>query len=146
MRKLSQGELIVLFAGVLLIADLLFLPWYEIDMGGAAARVGIDTTLSGVQSPNGFYGVVALILTLVMVLQIVLDKLTSVDLPSLRVLWSLVHMIAGITVAVMLVIKLFTSAAYVFPGGGAYLGAALGVAVGFGGCYTIGQTYARPTA
>jgi hypothetical protein len=142
-RKLSLGELIVLTAGMLLIVDLLFLPWYEYDPGGATG--GLLDPSSGVQSPNGFYGVAALILTLVMVVQIALDKLTSVGRPSLRVLRSLVHMIAGITVAVMLVIKSFTSAAYAIFGLGAPLGVVLGLAVGCGGCYTIGQTYARLT-
>jgi len=142
LRKFSLGEQIVLFAGVLLIVDLLFFPWYDIHIGGAAPVFGQS---SGVQSPNGFYGIVALILTLVMIVQIVLDKLTSIDLPSLRVQWLLVHTIAGITVAVMLVIKFFTSAAYGLTGYGAPLGVVLGLAVGCGGCYTTGRTYARLT-
>ena len=33
MTKLSQGERIVLVAGLLLIVDLLFLPWHSVDLG-----------------------------------------------------------------------------------------------------------------
>jgi len=142
LSRLSQGERIVLIAGVLLIIDLLFLPWHSIDLGGAAEDLGVDTTQSGVQAPNGFYGVVALILTLVMVAQIVVDKLTSVALPDPPVPWAQVHMIAGIAVAVMLVIKLIVETD--FLGFGAYLGVVLGLAVAFGG-YTIAQGHGRLT-
>lgn len=141
LSRLSQGERIVLIAGVLLIIDLLFLPWHSIDLGGAAAdNVGIDTTRSAVQSPNAFYGVVALLLTLVVVAQIVLDKLTSVALPSLPVPWAQVHLIAGIAVAVMLVIKLIAETE--FLGFGAYFGVLAGLAVAFGG-YSVGQEHGR---
>ena len=143
LSRLSQGERIVLVAGVLLIIDLLFLPWHDIDIGGAAEALGVDTTRSGVQSPNGFYGIVALILTLVMVGQIVADKLAGATLPSLPVPWSQVHMIAGIAVAVMLVIKLIAETE--FLGFGAYLGVVLGLAVAFGG-YSIGQEHGRLSA
>ena len=143
LSRLSQGERIVLVAGVLLIIDLLFLPWHDIDIGGAAGALGVDTTRGGVQSPNGFYGIVALILTLVMVGQIVADKLTGATLPSLPVPWSQVHMIAGIAVAVMLVIKLIAETE--FLGFGAYLGVVLGLAVAFGG-YSIAQEHGRLTA
>ena len=82
LSRLSQGERIVLIAGVLLIIDLLFLPWHSIDIGGAAEALGVDTTRSGVQSPNAFYGVVALHPHARDGGQIVLDKLTSVALPE----------------------------------------------------------------
>ena len=35
-RRLSQGERIVLVAGLLLIVDLLFLPWHDIDLGAGS--------------------------------------------------------------------------------------------------------------
>lgn len=147
LSKLSQGERIVLVAGVLLIIDLLFLPWHSIDVPdiakGFVDTSGIDTSISGVQSPNGFYGVVALILALVMIGQIVLDKLTSVELPSPPVPWSQVHMIAGIAIAVLLIIKLIAETDSL--GFGAFLGVLLGLAVAFGG-YTIGQAHGRLAA
>lgn len=140
LSRLSQGERIVLIAGVLLIIDLLFLPWHSIDIGGAAEALGVDTTQSGVQAPNGFYGVVALILTIVMVAQIVLDKLTGVALPNPPVPWAQVHLIAGVAVAVALVIKLIVETD--FLGFGAYLGVLLGLTVAFG-AYSISQEHGR---
>ncbi len=140
LSRLSQGERIVLVAGVLLIIDLLFLPWHSIDLGGAAEAAGVDTTQSGVQAPNAFFGIVALILTLIMVVQIVLDKLTTVAQPDPPVPWSQIHLIAGIAVAVLLIIKLIAETD--FLGFGAYLGVLLGLAVAFGG-YSISQERGR---
>ena len=134
--RLSQGERIVLVAGVLLMIDLLFLPWHSIDLGGVAEAAGVDTTHSGVQAPNGFYGIVALILTLVMVVQIVLDKLTAVALPDPPVPWSQIHLIAGIFVLVVLVIKLIRDTSGL--GYGAYSGILGGLLVAYG-AYLIAQ-------
>src|SRR5687768_7956075 len=105
LAKLSQGERIVLVAGVLLIADLVLLPWHDIELGGDLEGL-VDTTLTGVQAPYAAYGVVAVILTGLMVVQIVLSRLLSVRLPAPGVPWIAVHLVAGIFVAVMLVIKL----------------------------------------
>lgn len=144
LSRLSQGERIVLVAGVLLIVDLLFLPSHsiEIDLGGLANTLGVDTTTTrtGVQSPNAFYGIVALILSLVMVVQIVLAKLTSVAVPDPPVPWAQVHVSAGITVAVMLVIKLIAETD--FLAFGAFVGLVAALAVAFGG-YTISQEHGR---
>jgi hypothetical protein len=128
--KLSQGERIVLVAGVLLIIDLLFLPWHSIDLGGLNVP-GVDLTRSGVQSPNGGYGVVALLLAIVMVAQIVATKLASASLPSPPVPWSQVHFIAGIAVAALLVLKLVVETESL--GVGSYRGILLGLAVAYGG-------------
>ncbi len=128
-KKLSQGERIVLIAGVLLILDLLIFPWHNIDLAGL-----ISVKRTGVQSPNAFYGVLALIVTLVMVGQIVAAKLANVTLPDLPVPWSQVHLIAGIVVFALLLLKLIVETD--FLGFGAYLGVVLGAAVAFGG-FTI---------
>jgi hypothetical protein len=134
LSKLSQGERIVLVAGVLLIIDLLFLPWHSIDLG--VSIPGVDLTRSGVQSPNGGYGVLALLLTIVMVGQIIAAKIAGANLPSPPVPWSQVHAIAGAAVAILLVLKLVVETDSL--GFGAYLGVLLGLAVAYGG-YAIKQ-------
>ena len=134
LSKLSQGERIVLVAGVLLIIDLLFLPWHSIDLG--VSIPGVDLTRSGVQSPNGGYGVLALLLTIVMVGQIIAAKIAGANLPSPPVPWSQVHAVAGAAVAILLVLKLVVETDSL--GFGAYLGVLLGLAVAYGG-YAIKQ-------
>jgi hypothetical protein len=136
LNKLTQGEKIVLAAGLLLILDLLFLPWHRISggVGAALEALGADTTRTAVQSPKGGYGILAFLITLVMVLQIALAKFTTTKLPDLPVPWSQVHFIAGLVVLGLLFLKLVTETD--FLGFGAWLGLLLAGGLAFGG-FTI---------
>ncbi|HUR22767.1 MAG TPA: hypothetical protein VMZ73_02740 [Acidimicrobiales bacterium] len=129
--KLTLGNKIVLGAGVLLILDLLFFPWHNVSVGGI-----VDVNRTGVQSPNSFYGVLALLLALVMVAQVVVSKLTTAKLPDIPLPWSRVHLIAGIAVLALLLLKLLVETS--FLGFGAFLGLILAAALAYGG-YTISQ-------
>ncbi len=137
--KLSQGEWLVLVAGPLLIADLVFLSWHDIDLGNLDRLV--DTTVTGVEEPYAGYGIAAVILTAVMIIQIVLARLLSVRLPEPPVPWSQIQLILGIFVAVVLVIKLvrLTDAL----GYGAYSGVLAAILVAYGGL-RISQEAAGP--
>ena len=139
LRGLSQGERTVLVAGVLLIADLLFLPWHDIDIGALGELV--DTTLTGVQDPYAGYGIAAVVLTTVMIVQIALARLMSVRLPEPPVPWSQIHLILGIFVAVVLVIKLVRLTDSL--GYGAYSAILAGILVAYGG-YRIAQEPGEP--
>ncbi len=137
--KLSQGERIVLVAGLLLIADLVFLPWHNVDLGRLDSL--IDTTITGVQAPYAGYGIAAVVLVLVMVVQIALARLLSVRLPEPPVPWSQIHLIVGIFVAVMLVIKLVRLTDSL--GYGAYSAILAGILVAYGG-YRIASEAGEP--
>jgi len=128
--RLTQGERIVLIGGVLLIADLLLLPWHAIELGGGLEGL-VDTTLTGVQAPYAAYGIAAVVLTTVMIVQIVLARLLSVRLPGSPAAWSQIHLLLGIFVAVMLVIKLVRLTDSL--GYGAYSGVLAGILVAYGG-------------
>lgn len=130
LAKLSQGERIVLIAGVALIVDLLFLPWHDLALGRELEDL-VDTTVSGVQQPYSGYGIVAVVLTVVMVAQIVLARLLPVRLPEPPVPWSQIHLIAGVFVAVVLVVKLVRLTDSL--GYGAYSGVLAGILVAYGG-------------
>ena len=130
LKKLSQGERIVLVAGVLLIADLVFLPWHDIKLGGGLDGL-VDTTLPAVREPYAGYGIAAVVLSALMVAQIVLTGLLSVRLPEPPVPWSQIHLILGIFVAVVLVIKLIRLTDSL--GYGAYSGVLGGILVAYGG-------------
>jgi hypothetical protein len=102
LASLTQGERIVLVGGLLLVVDLVFLPWHSVDLGGL--EVDFDPTRTAVQDPYPAYGVAAVVLTLVMVAQIVAARLLAVDLPAPGLPWGQVHLIAGVFVIVVLVI------------------------------------------
>ena len=138
LRALSEGERIVLVGGVLLVADLLLLPWHSVDLGGL--DIPFDTTRTAVQSPYPGYGVAAVILTLVMVAQIVIARLLAVRLADAFVPWPLIHLVAGVFVAVLLVVKLVRETE--FLGYGAYSGVLAALLVAYGG-YAISRDAAR---
>ncbi len=135
---LSQGERIVLAAGALLAVDLLLLPWHSVDLTGL--NIAADPTRTGVQSPNAAYGVVALALALAMIAQIAAGRLAAARLPDLPVPWGQLQLVAGVFVAVVLVVKLVRETAYL--GYGAYSGVLAGILVAYGG-YAIAQEDAR---
>ncbi len=78
--KLSRGERIVVVAGVLLVIDLLFLPWHSIaiPLMGSVDR-------NGISSPNAFLGFLAALVAAAMVAQVIVSKFTSATLPELPV-------------------------------------------------------------
>ncbi len=129
LSKLSQGERIVLVAGVLLIVDLLFLPWHDLALGGELEEL-LDVTLTAVQQPYAGYGIAAVVLTAIMIVQIVLARLLSVRLPDPPVPWSQIHLLLGIFVAVVLVVKLVRLTDSL--GYGAYSGVLAGILVAYG--------------
>src|SRR5437763_10020286 len=88
-NKLSKGERIVLVAGVLLVIDLLFLPWHKIKI---SALLGVNVSRTGVQSPNSGYAILALLIDLVMITQIVAARFTSAKLPNPPSPWGQVHL------------------------------------------------------
>jgi hypothetical protein len=139
-RKLSQGEWIVVVVGLLLLVDLLFLPWHAVDLTApqqlVADAVGFDPTPSAVQPPGRGYGIAAVVFLLVMIVQIVIARLTSLRLPQPPVPWSQIHLIAGIFVLVVLAIKLIRDTSGL--GYGAYSGILGGLLVAYGG-YLIAQ-------
>ncbi len=134
-NKLTKGDRVVAAAGLLLILDLLVLPWHRIAVGP------LSVSRTGVQSPNSFYGVLALLLALIMVAQVVVAKLTAAKLPEIPVPWSQVHLIAGIAVFALLLLKLVVETSYL--GFGAFLGLIFAAALAFGG-FTISQEARRP--
>lgn len=139
LTKLTQGNRIVLGAGILLIVSLLFFPWHHVDLGGLGAlAASVDTSIdiSAVEAPNAGYAVIALIVTIVMVAQIVASKLFDANLPDPPVPWPQIHMIAGIAVFVLLLVKLLAETTAL--GFGAYVGVLLGAGLAFGG-YTMKQ-------
>jgi len=125
LSKLTQGEKIVLGAGALLIIDLLFLAWHKVG----------NFSLQAIEDPNGFYGVMALLVTIVMV-GLLIAKVANAKLPNLPAPLSQILMIAGILVFVLLFLKLIVETTAL--GIGAYLGILLGAALAFGG-YSISK-------
>ena len=128
-NKLTQGEKIVLVAGILLVLDLLLLPWHRVE--GSLLGTQVDVAVTGTESPNGGYGVFAVLLTLVMVLQIMGAKFTKAQMPQPAIGWPKVHLYLGCGVMIVILLKLFAETDSLSTG--AYLGILLAGAVAYGG-------------
>lgn len=127
LSKLTIGEKIVGGAGIVLVLDLLLFPWHKIDFGIGALSV----SRSGIESPNGFWGVLAMLLALAMVAVVVVTRFTSTKVPDLPLPLGQAMFFAGVAVAALLLIKLISETD--FLGFGAYLGILLGGAMAYGG-------------
>ena len=125
LSKLTTGEKIVLGAGAVLLIDLLFFPWHSIDLGL------FSVSRTAVESPNAFWGVVALLITAAMVAVLVLTRFTTVKLPDPPVPWGDAMFFAGAAVAGLLLLKLLLETDAL--GFGAWLGILLAGAVAYGG-------------
>lgn len=136
LSKLTLGERIVLGAGFFLILDLLFFPWYDVGPLFGGTRRAVDP-------PHSFYGVVALLVTIVMFGHVVVWRLASATLPELPVSWGVVHLVAGVAVLGLLLMKLLTETDFLSYG--AYLGLLLAAVLAYGG-YVINRetSYNRP--
>jgi|SRR6266571_4183572 len=126
LSKLSKGDRIVVVAGLLLVIDLLFLPWYSITIANL-----VTVTRTGVGSPDAFLGFLGMLVALVMVLQIVLARFTDVKLPDLPIPWPRAHMLGGAVALILLLLKLVLHTSYL--GFGAYLAILLAIGLTFGG-------------
>ena len=124
--KLTLSDKIIAGTGIVLIIDLLFLPWHSIDLG-------ITTfTRSGVESPNSFWGVLALLLTIAVVAVTLLRVLKpETSLPDLPVSWDRAIFFAAAATLVLLLLKLVMEMDAL--GFGAWLGILLAAGMAYGG-------------
>jgi hypothetical protein len=81
-EAVSRDEWIVAGLGVLLVLDLLFLPWQEYTVAAGAQSVSISNTATG--PPGGWLGVLALLVFLSLLVDIALERLSPhTELPSI---------------------------------------------------------------
>lgn len=143
LSKLTRGEKIILATGVLLIIDLVALPWHHVSLGRLSELTGVSVNRTAIQSPHGVYGWLALLLALVMVAQIVVARFTTAKLPEIPVPWAQVHLVAGVVTLALLLLKLVVETNYL--GFGCFLGLLLAAGLAFGG-FTVSQEARRPAS
>jgi hypothetical protein len=106
LNKLRLGDKIALGCGIVLLITLLFLPWHRacIDFGAFGGNECFNR--GALESPNGFWGILALLLTVAIVAVILVERLTETELPALPIAIHQAEFYACIAVLVILLLKL----------------------------------------
>lgn len=126
LNKLTLSDKIIAGTGLVLLIDLLFLPWHNVDLGF------VSSSRSAIESPNGFWGILALLLTAAVLVVTLLRVLKpETQLPDLPISWDQAIFYGTVAVEALLVIKLVLETE--FLGFGAWLGLLLGAGMIYGG-------------
>jgi len=145
LNKLTLGDKIVAGTGLVLIISLLFFPWHSVSFEGFEG-LGIEETYTrtAVQSPNGFFGILALLLTIAIVGVVLAQKLGNVELPDLPIPWNDAKFFATIAVLVLLLLKLIVETSGL--GWGCYLAILLTAGMVYGGFLIKQDANSAPSA
>jgi O-antigen/teichoic acid export membrane protein len=108
----------------MLIVNLFFAPWYHVDIGGLFSE---DRT--ALEPPLGWAAVLAWLVTLALLAQVVIPRLTHEELPRLSMAWSRIAVIEGVAVFGLVLIKLLATP---YLGFGAWIGILLAGTVAYG--------------
>lgn len=124
--KLSLSDKIIAGTGIVLIIDLLFLPWHS-----ASTPFG-TFTLTAIEEENAFLGVLALLLTIAVVAVTAIRVFKpETKLPEIPVSWDKAVFYATAATAAILLLKLLLETD--FLGFGAWLGILLAGGMAYGG-------------
>jgi len=125
---------VVLVTGVLLVLDLVLLPWHRVSIGlGSLPGIHVDST--GIESPDAALGIISLLLAALLVVQLLVAKATGSRLPQLPDAWGRMapgrlQLLVGSAVVALLVVKLFLNTD--FLGVGSWLGVLLAGGLAYG--------------
>ena len=105
LKKLSLEAQIMAVAGLALIIDLIFLPWHRMSIN-IPGVVSLSESRSAIESPNGLFGLLALLLAAAVVARLIVANFTSIKLPELPMSWGRIQLFATGGIAGLLVLKL----------------------------------------
>jgi hypothetical protein len=142
LKRLSLGERCMALAGVLLVLDLILLPWHRITVG--IGLFGVTASRTGLESPNGWLGLLAALVAVAVVVRTLVSEFTAAELPTLPVTWPHADLIAGIAVAALVALKLVAETSYLSVG--AWLAVPLAAAMAYGGYLRSRETPPQPAS
>ncbi|MGN6696228.1 MAG: hypothetical protein ACTHN0_18770 [Aquihabitans sp.] len=110
MSRVTPGDNLITGAGLLLLIDLLFLPWHQV----------FSSSITAVAAPEGWWGTLAVLLTLAILVVLALRRFTSISFTALPRPIGQLNLAANAVVLASLLVKLALNPDYL--GFGAYLG------------------------
>lgn len=140
LSKMRTPDWILGGCALVLVIDLLFFPWHKISYN--VFGISDSVTRSGVESPNAFWGILALLLAVATIAVVILRRLTTVQLPELPVSWADALFYGAIATLVILLLKLVLETDSL--GWGCWLAILLGAGMVYGG-FALKQVETKPT-
>jgi hypothetical protein len=131
LSKLTLGDKIATACGIVLLIDLVFLPWHRVCVDFGAFGGESCGSASAIESPNGFLGILALLLTIAIVGVLIASRVGDVQLPELPIPHPAAIFYSTIAVLVLLLLKLVMETDGL--GFGAWLGILLAGGMTYGG-------------
>lgn len=130
LNKLTLSDKILGGTGILLLIDLLFLPWHKVDFDFGPLGSGSES-ITAVEEVKTLFAWLAVIVIIAMLAALILTRFTSVELPKLPVPLNQALFYGAIAVLVFLLIKLVQETESL--GFGSYLGILLAAGQVYGG-------------
>jgi hypothetical protein len=81
LSKFSRDDLIIGGLALLLLIDLLFLPWFDVSVGNGLVSISVTSTATG--DPDAIWGILAALVTTALILDLALDRLGVTELPAI---------------------------------------------------------------
>jgi uncharacterized membrane protein YgdD (TMEM256/DUF423 family) len=129
LSKMRTPDWILGGCALVLIIDLLFFPWHKVDVNlGPFGSSSVKRT--GVQSPNAFWGILALLVAIAILAVVIVRRLSTVKLPDLPISWTDATFYAAIATLALLVLKLIIETNSL--GFGSYFGILLSAGMVYG--------------
>jgi hypothetical protein len=149
LSKMRTPDWILGGCALVLIIDLLFLPWhkYDFDLGDLGPLLGggsHSVKRTAIQSPDSFWGILALLLAIAVLAVVLIRRLSTAKLPELPISWTDATFYATIATLALLLLKLIIDTDNL--GFGSYLGILLAAGAVYGAFATKQADQAAPTA
>lgn len=126
LSRLGRDNRLVGVGGVLLIVDLLFLPWLHSSVALLGAQISLSARATA--APGALWGVLALLLTIAVVVDLALAEFRpGTQVPTTQLGRAMTRCALAALVVFFLLMKYFAETS--FLGIGAYLGFLLGILV-----------------
>jgi hypothetical protein len=117
---------LVIVAGLALIVNLFLAPWYV-----QSFLIGdIEFTRTALEPPHGWLAVLAWLLTMALLAEVVLSRVSTQGLPDMPVPWVRIQIGQGFAILALLLFKLVATAGHF--GWGSWVGVVLAAALAYG--------------
>ena len=127
LSKFTRDELILGSVALLLLIDLLFLPWFEVSVGIGSVTLSASSTATS--APDGWLGVIAVLASLGVMADLALERLSNAELPTVGGTRAATRLALAITAAGCVAVKFLLHVNFSLFGFGFWAAVALAVAL-----------------